>query len=36
MIDFAKRISKESIIDIKALVTVPDKPIQGCSQKVEL
>ena len=36
MIDFAKRIPKESIVDIKALVTVPEKPIQGCSQKVEL
>lgn len=36
MIDFSKRIPKESIIDIKALVTVPEKPIQGCTQKVEL
>jgi aspartyl-tRNA synthetase len=36
MNDFAKRIPKESIIDIKAIVTVPEVVIQGCSQKVEL
>lgn len=36
MIDYARRIPKESIIDIKAKVTVPEKPVQGCSQKVEL
>jgi aspartyl-tRNA synthetase len=36
MIDFANKIPKESIIDIKATVTVPEKPAQDCSQTVEL
>lgn len=36
MIDFARRIPKESIIDIKAQVSVPEKPITTTSQKVEL
>lgn len=36
MVTFAAKIPKESIIDVKALVTVPDKPVQTCSQKVEL
>ena len=31
MIDYARRIPKESIVDIKARVTVPDKPVQGTS-----
>ena len=31
MINYARRIPKESIIDIRAKVTVPSKPIEGCS-----
>jgi hypothetical protein len=31
MIEFARRIPKESIIDVKAKVTVPDMEIVGCS-----
>ena len=36
MAEFTRRISKESIIEVKAKVVVPEKPIEGCSQKVEL
>lgn len=36
MIEFARRIPKESIVDIEAKVVNPVKPIEGCSQKVEL
>jgi len=36
MAEYARRIPKESIIEIKAKVGVPENPIQGCSQKVEL
>lgn len=36
MIEFARRIPKESIVDIEAKVVNPVKPIDGCSQKVEL
>lgn len=36
MVKFAGKIPKESIIDIKATVTVPEKPVETCSQKVEL
>jgi len=31
MVDFARRIPKESIIDLKATVSVPEKEVQGCS-----
>lgn len=31
MIDYARRIPKESIIDVKALITVPEKPIERCT-----
>jgi len=31
MVDFARRIPKESIIDLKATVSVPEKEIQGSS-----
>ena len=31
MIDFSRRIPKESIIDIKATVSVPEKPITTTS-----
>ena len=36
MVTFLAKIPKESVIDIKALVTVPEKPVQTCSQKAEL
>jgi hypothetical protein len=36
MVDFARKIPKESIVDLKAIVSVPEKEVQGCSQKVEL
>jgi hypothetical protein len=31
MIEFARKIPKESIIDVKALVVVPKDPIEGTS-----
>ena len=36
MVTFASKIPKESIIEIVAQVSVPDQPIAGCSQQVEL
>jgi len=36
MAEYARRIPKESIIEIKAKVVVPQNPVQGTSQKVEL
>lgn len=36
MAEYTRRIPKESIIEVRAKVTIPEKPIQGCSQKVEL
>ena len=36
MIEFARKIPKESIIDIKATVVVPNMPVEGCTQKIEL
>jgi aspartyl-tRNA synthetase len=36
MIKYAGKIPKESIIDVKGIVTVPEKPVETCSQKVEL
>lgn len=36
MAEYARRIPKESIIEVKAKVVVPEKEVQGCSQKVEL
>ncbi len=36
MAEYTKRIPKESIIEVKAKVVIPEKPIEGCSQKVEL
>lgn len=36
MIEFARKIPKESIIDIKAIVVVPTAPVDGCTQKIEL
>lgn len=31
MVTFAAKIPKESIVDVKAVVTVPEKPVQTCS-----
>ncbi|GLJ17295.1 hypothetical protein SUGI_0300190 [Cryptomeria japonica] len=36
MVKFATAISKESIIEVQGSVTVPDKPIKGASQQVEI
>ena len=36
MVDFAKSIPKESIVEIVGLVTVPEVPVKGCSQAVEV
>lgn len=36
MVTYASKIPKESIIEIIATVTVPDSPIDGCTQQVEL
>ena len=36
MVTFASKIPRESIIEIVAKVTVPENPIEGCSQQVEL
>jgi aspartyl-tRNA synthetase len=36
MAEYSRRIPKESIIEVIAKVVKPDRPIQGCSQKVEL
>ncbi|EFJ52967.1 hypothetical protein VOLCADRAFT_72624 [Volvox carteri f. nagariensis] len=37
MVKYATQIPKESIVDLEGVVKVPEKPIEGCSQKdVEL
>ena len=36
MADYAKNIPRESIVEIKGTVKQPEKPIEGCSQKIEL
>jgi lysyl-tRNA synthetase class II len=36
MVKFAQGVPKESIVEVCATVTVPDQPVDGCSQKVEL
>lgn len=36
MYEYAKRIPKESIVEIKGKVSIPDKPVQGCTQKAEV
>lgn len=36
MAEYARRIPKESIVEVKATVVVPEKEVQGTSQKVEL
>jgi len=36
MVTFSSKIPKESIIEIVAQVAVPNSPIDGCTQQVEL
>jgi aspartyl-tRNA synthetase len=36
MVNYASKVPRESIIEIKAKVTVPENPVETCSQKVEL
>ena len=36
MVTFASKIPNESIVEVVAQVVVPDQPIDGCSQQVEL
>ncbi len=36
MAEFTRRITKESIVEVKAKVVVPEQEVKGCSQKVEL
>lgn len=36
MKEYARRIPKESIIDVQAKVTIPENEVKGTSQKVEL
>ena len=36
MVEFCRRISRESLVEIKGLVHVPDAPIKKCTQQVEL
>lgn len=36
MVGFAAGVAKESIVEVKATVTVPEAAVEGCSQKVEL
>jgi lysyl-tRNA synthetase class II len=36
MVKYVNKISKESIVDVEGIVSVPEKPIEGTSQKVEI
>mmetsp|Transcript_23317 Transcript_23317/g.17746 ORF Transcript_23317/g.17746 Transcript_23317/m.17746 type:complete len:170 (+) Transcript_23317:404-913(+) len=36
MVAYAKNIPKESIVEVRARVTIPQAEVTGCSQKVEL
>jgi aspartyl-tRNA synthetase len=36
MVKFSGKIPKESIVDVKGIVTVPQSPVETCSQKVEI
>lgn len=36
MVNFVSKVPRESIIEVKAKVIVPDEPIETCTQKVEL
>jgi len=36
MVGYASKVPRESIIEIKGKVTVPEAPIETCTQKVEI
>ncbi|PNH06255.1 Aspartate--tRNA ligase, cytoplasmic [Tetrabaena socialis] len=37
MVKYATQVTKESIVDVEGIIKVPEKPVEGCSQKdVEL
>jgi len=36
MVNFCSRVPKESIVEVVATVTVPEKPVDGCSSACEL
>lgn len=36
MVSYASKVPRESIIEVKAKVIIPEKPVETCSQKVEL
>lgn len=36
MVGYAVKVPNESIVEIKATVTIPKDPVQSCTQKVEL
>jgi aspartyl-tRNA synthetase len=36
MVNFASKVPKESIVELKGVVSVPQVPVETCSQKVEL
>ena len=36
MVTYASKVPRESIIEVKAKVIIPEKPVETCSQKVEL
>ena len=36
MVNFTGKVPRESIIEVSATVVKPEKPIEKCSQKVEL
>ena len=36
MVNFCSKIPKESIVEVNAEVTIPEKPVEGCSQLPEL
>ena len=36
MVSYASKVPRESIIELKATVTVPEKPVETCTQKIEL
>jgi len=36
MVNFASKVPKESIIEVNATVVVPEKPVDSCTQSVEL
>lgn len=36
MVKYCSKVPKESIVEVKATVVVPETPVANCSQKVEL